>query len=71
MVGSANMDLRSARLNFEIAVVALQAPAFAERVGRTIERRQEQRQQVTVEGLPKNPFVRAFDGLASLASPLF
>ncbi|MCR9243617.1 MAG: phospholipase D-like domain-containing protein [bacterium] len=71
LIGSANMDLRSAALNFEIAVVAVDAPDLAREVLGTVEARQQGRHQVREEGLPRNPIIRALDGLASLASPLF
>ncbi|MCA8948962.1 MAG: PLDc N-terminal domain-containing protein [Planctomycetes bacterium] len=70
MVGSANLDLRSAALNFEIAVVAVGAAGFAEAVLATIEERQALRRRVTRDGLPRSPLVRVLDGIATLASPL-
>lgn len=70
IVGSANMDRRSAELNFEIALVVVDAPKLAEKVLETMSERQAGRQLVTQADLPTNPIWRAIDGLSSLASPL-
>lgn len=70
VVGSANMDLRSAHLNFEIAAVALDAPALAAAVLATHAERGAGARQVTPERLPLSPFWRAVDGLCGLLSPL-
>lgn len=69
-VGSANMDLRSAYLNFEIAAVALDAPALAAAVLATDSQRGADARRVTADGLPQSPFWRAVDGLCGLFSPL-
>jgi cardiolipin synthase len=70
MVGSANMDLRSANLNFELAVVAVEQRALAGTVLATIERRQRACRRVEVADLPKRPFWRAIDGFCGILSPL-
>jgi cardiolipin synthase len=70
VVGSANMDLRSAHLNFEIAVAAIDAPEEAAAVLATIEQRRAQFRRVTEADLPTNPFWRAIDGFCGLLSPL-
>ena len=69
-VGSANMDLRSANLNFELAVVALDAPALAGEVLSTVSERAPGFAPVTVGGLPKNPLLRLLDGVCGLFAPL-
>ncbi len=70
LVGSANMDLRSAHLNFEVAALVVGAPEFAGEVRATIEERQAEFRRVTPELLPTNPFWRAIDALCGLFSPL-
>tara|TARA_R110002094_G_scaffold23467_5_gene35837 strand:- start:2680 stop:4206 length:1527 start_codon:yes stop_codon:yes gene_type:complete len=69
-IGSANLDLRSANLNFELAAVALNAEPLAAAIQATVEQRQACFQQVTPESLPSNPFWRAIDGGCALFSPL-
>ena len=69
-VGSANMDLRSANLNFELAAVALGAPELARNVLQTVEDRAGGFRSVTRGSLPKNPLVRLLDGVCGLFSPL-
>ena len=69
-VGSANMDLRSAHLNFELAAVAVADEQLAADVGATIDERHEGFRRVRKANLPKNPIWRAIDGLCGLASPL-
>ena len=70
VVGSANMDLRSAHLNFEIAAVALDAPHLAAEVQATLDQRELRFLRVTKTHLPRQPFARAIDGVCSLLSPL-
>jgi cardiolipin synthase len=70
LVGSANMDLRSAHLNFEIAVVAIDAPALAAEVLQTIERRRADFRRLQTADLPTDPVRRALDGAAGMLSPL-
>jgi len=69
-VGSANMDLRSAHLNFELAAVALDAPDLARDVMQTVADRAPEFRQLTLETLPNSPRSRAVDGLCALFSPL-
>ena len=69
-VGSANMDLRSANLNFELAVVALDEPALAADVLSTVRDRASGFEPVTLAALPKNPLVRLLDGVCGLFAPL-
>ena len=69
-VGSANMDLRSANLNFELAVVALEEPALAADVLSTVRDRGSGFEPVTLAALPKNPLVRLLDGVCGLFAPL-
>jgi phosphatidylserine/phosphatidylglycerophosphate/cardiolipin synthase-like enzyme len=68
MVGSANMDLRSANLNFEIAAVAVDAePQFAEQVLATLERGCVGFRPLSMQDLPQDPFRRAIDGFVRAA----
>jgi cardiolipin synthase A/B len=69
-IGSANMDLRSAHLNFEVAAVALDAKPLAAAIQATIDERQPDFRQITKADLPKNPFLRALDGVCGLFAPL-
>lgn len=69
-VGSANMDLRSAHLNFEIAVVAVDAPQLAAEVMQTLEQRRASFRRLSSADLPTNPVWRVIDGLAGVLSPL-
>ncbi|HEX5052006.1 MAG TPA: phospholipase D-like domain-containing protein [Planctomycetota bacterium] len=70
LLGSANMDLRSAHLNFEIAAVALDAGALAARVMQTLEQRRQACRRIGEAALPDNPVARAIDGLCGLLAPL-
>lgn len=70
IVGSANLDLRSVDLNFEIAVVVVDSPQLAGEVLATIERRQAGSRRITTAQLPRNPFARAIDGFCGLLGPL-
>ena len=69
-IGSANMDLRSAQLNFELAVVAIDAAPLAQSIQTTIDERQAGFRRVTRQTLPRNPFWRAIDGACGVFSPL-
>lgn len=70
MVGSANMDLRSANLNFEIAAVAVGVEGLAADVLATLDQRRATAHRITVGDLPTQPWARALDGLCGLLSPL-
>ncbi|MBL9079120.1 MAG: hypothetical protein JNL08_16580 [Planctomycetes bacterium] len=70
MVGSANMDLRSAHLNFELAVMAVDAEGLAAEVQQTIERRRAGSRRLSTADLPTDPFRRGIDGLCGMLSPL-
>ncbi len=70
MVGSANLDLRSAHLNFEIAMVVVDAPKLASQVLATVEQRRAAFRRLTVADLPQHPAWRAVDGFCGLLSPL-
>ncbi|MBM4062183.1 MAG: hypothetical protein FJ265_13965 [Planctomycetes bacterium] len=70
LVGSANMDLRSAHLNFEVAAVAVDAPQLAAQVLATMDRRRADFRRVTEADLPTRPPWRAVDGFCALLSPL-
>lgn len=70
VVGSANMDLRSANLNFELAVVALDAPELARDVLATIEARRVDSRRITEADLPRGVVARFLDGACGLLSPV-
>jgi len=70
IVGSANMDLRSAHLNFEIAAVALDAPELGRQVLATLDARIADCRRLRAEDLPSDPFWRAVDGFCGLLSPV-
>lgn len=70
VVGSANMDLRSANLNFELAVAVVDAPALATQVEQTIDSRMRLFRRLTEADLPQTPFARALSGFCGLFSPL-
>jgi cardiolipin synthase len=70
LVGSPNMDLRSAHLNFEIAAVAVDAGTLARELVQTMERRRTTFRRITAADLPRQPWWRAIDGLCGLFSPL-
>jgi cardiolipin synthase len=70
MVGSANLDLRSAHMNFEIAAVLPNAPSLAHQVLATMSQRQAAFRRVCEQDLPRHPFVRLVDGFCGLLSPL-
>jgi len=69
-IGSANMDLRSANLNFEIAAVVVDAPQLAASILATLESRQATFRRITAADLPRQHFWRAVDGFCALWSPL-
>jgi cardiolipin synthase len=70
IVGSANMDLRSAHLNFEVAAVAVDATTLAEQVLTTFDERRRGYRRIAVADLPTQPWKRAVDGACGLLSPL-
>lgn len=70
MVGSANVDVRSFKLNFELGALVL-GPRFAERMESRFKRDLEQSREVTVKELEERSFrERLRDGAARLVSPL-
>lgn len=70
IVGSANMDLRSAHLNFEVAAVVVDADALAAEVLATMDRRRAAFRRITLADLPAKPWQRALDAACGLLSPL-
>ncbi len=70
IVGSANMDLRSAHLNFEIAAVALDAPQLGQQVLATLDERAAACRRLQITDLPRDPFWRAVDAFCGLLSPV-
>jgi cardiolipin synthase len=69
-IGSANMDLRSANLNFEIAVVVLDAPELADDVIATIERRRTGSRRIGPQDLPTGIVPCLLDAACGLLSPI-
>ncbi len=69
LVGSANLDMRSAHWNFELGILAMDTQVAATAVA-TYDERQQGCCAVTGEGLPTNLWKRGFDGLCRLLSPL-
>lgn len=69
-IGSANMDLRSAHLNFEVAAVALDAEPLAAAIQATIDERLPDFRRMTKGHLPRDPLRRAVDGICGLFAPL-
>jgi cardiolipin synthase len=70
IVGSANVDLRSAHLNFEIAAVVVEAHELAAQVLQTIEKRGPGFRRIRVEDLPLRGPRRVLDSLCGLFAPL-
>jgi cardiolipin synthase A/B len=70
MVGSANLDMRSAHLNFEVAVVLPDSPALARAVLATQEQLVAQWHRVDATDLRSSPLRRIVDGFCRLLSPL-
>lgn len=69
LIGSANLDPRSLRLNFELAVEVHDRP-FAKRIAAHIEGVRAESKEVTLEEVDRRPLrVRARDALAWLFSP--
>ena len=69
VVGSANMDMRSAHLNFEIAAVLPDSPDFARAVLVTLDERADGSRCVTSPA-QDGGFWRLIDGFCRLLSPL-
>jgi cardiolipin synthase len=69
LVGSPNIDSRSAELNFEIAVVT-NGPRACEDAARVFEARLSESRRVTTDDLKHNWFWQAVDGFCRLLSPL-
>ncbi len=70
VIGSANMDLRSAHLNFEIAAVVIDAPRFVSEVLATLAARRQRFRRISRADLPSKPLSRALDALCGLLSPI-
>lgn len=70
MVGSANLDLRSASLNFELGVVVVDAAPLAAQIRATLEQRAARFRRIRATDLPRAPWWRAVDGFCALLSPL-
>jgi cardiolipin synthase len=69
-VGSANMDVRSFRLNFEINA-AIYGPEFANALGKVFVRDLRSAQEVTAEQLRnRRPGRRLVESFARLLSPV-
>lgn len=69
LVGSANWDPRSLRLNFELDLEVYDRD-FAERLEENLRRKRQRGREVTLEGLADRPlWQRLRDGIARLAQP--
>ena len=69
-IGSANLDMRSAHLNFELAVVLPDSPDLAAAVLATLDERSGSSRRVVVDEA-RIPWLRRFvDGFCRLLSPL-
>ncbi len=69
LIGSANWDPRSLRLNFELNV-EVYSGAFAQRIDAVLDRKQAAARAVSLVDLVTRPrWIRLRDGLARLASP--
>ncbi len=69
-VGSANMDLRSAHWNFEIAAVVVGDRELAAAVRATIDARAPGFRRIGAGDLPRRPWSRALDAMCGLLSPV-
>lgn len=68
-IGSANLDARSLRLNFEVVVEIIDETFAMEQVS-DLEKKRDQARQITLDELDKRRFfTRLRDGIAWLASP--
>jgi cardiolipin synthase len=70
MVGSANMDLRSAHYNFELAAVVVDDPLLAAAVLATLDRRRLGFRRISKADLPLRPWQRVLDAACGLLSPI-
>lgn len=69
MIGSANWDTRSLRLNFELNVECY-GHEFAREVAEVIEKKRRAARQISLEEMDRRPLpIRLRDGLARLLSP--
>lgn len=70
LIGSANMDVRSFRLNFELGALLFE-DEIAQRLSMWFEQRKNESNQVTLEIIKARSFKdRFFEGLARVLSPL-
>lgn len=70
MVGSANFDMRSAHLNFELAVVLPDSPSFARDVLATLDSRALASRRIELGQLRNSRLQRIIDGICRLLSPI-
>jgi cardiolipin synthase len=70
MVGSANLDLRSANLNFEAAIVVPDSPSLAAAVIATIDERCSTSRRIRPDDVRGNALRRVLDGACRLLSPI-
>lgn len=69
MMGSANWDTRSLRLNFELNVECY-GHGFAKQVADLIERKRQSARQISLEEMDRRPLpIRLRDGMARMLSP--
>jgi cardiolipin synthase len=69
VVGSMNLDMRSAHLNFELGAVVLRSHVAGSAMAMLEDRRRLSR-RIGFDDLPKAAPVRLLDGFCRLASPL-
>ena len=70
IVGSANLDVRSANLNFELGVVLPDSPELARAVLATLDERASASQRIDAAGQQDNRLRRLLDGICRLLSPI-
>ncbi|MBK8099723.1 MAG: cardiolipin synthase [Planctomycetes bacterium] len=70
LVGSANLDMRSAHLNFEAAVVLPESPALALAILETLGQRCVACRRIREEDLSRDPIRKTIEGLCRLLSPV-
>lgn len=70
IVGSANLDVRSANLNFELGVVLPDSPEFARAVLTTLDERASASRRIDVADQSDNRLRRLIDGICRLLSPI-
>jgi cardiolipin synthase len=70
LVGSANLDMRSAHWNFETSVLLPDSPILAQAVLATLEERHGGCKRIEAADLPTGTARRIWDGVCRLLSPV-